>query len=94
MRNRNFNHILQQRLNFYQQWANDFVIYFKHCEVSAQVSKTYYDEKPLLGIFMKIYFLPINVLKKFDELRAQHTYNKCLHEIKVIKDLLKQKQEG
>ena len=43
---------------------------------------------------MKIYFLPINVLKKFDELRAQHTYNKCLHEIKVIKDLLKQEQEG
>ena len=94
MRNRNFNHILEKRLNFYQQWANDFIIYFKHCEVTEQVSKTYYDEKPFLGIFMKIYFLPINALKKFDNLRARHAYNKCLYEIRVIKNLLKQKQEG
>ena len=56
--------------------------------------KTYYDEKPFLGIFMKIYFLPVNLLEKFNKLRAKHAYNKCLYEIRVIKNLLKQKQEG
>lgn len=91
MTNRNLHQMLQQRLDSHQQWANDFIIYFKHCEISETVSKEYYEKRFFLSIIIKIYFFPFNLLKTFNKARAQHTYQKCLTEIQVLKNLLRLK---
>ena len=50
-----------------------------------KVSEKYYKDKPLLAITLKLYYLPINIIKLFYKIRTWHYYLKTETEIEVLK---------
>ena len=82
-------HELTERLRCRQAWLRDFLIYKKHTEITNKVSNQIYSKIPILALLLKIYFLPTIMLKLMDKGRAWHDYNKCLKEIKILKEEIK-----
>ena len=80
---------LTERLRYRQAWLRDFLIYRQHTEITSKVSNQVYSEIPILALLLKIYFLPTIMLKLMDKGRAWHDYNKCLKEIKILKEEIK-----
>ena len=60
-----FKHDLKERLENRKVWSSYFLSCLKHWELSEKVSEKYYKDKFLLSIVLKLYFLPINLVKYF-----------------------------
>ena len=82
-------HELTERLRYRQAWLRDFLIYKQHTEITGKVSNQMYSEIPILSLLLKIYFLPTSMLKFMAKAREWHDYNKCLKEIKILKEEIK-----
>ena len=83
------NYTLIERLRFREAWLKDFLIYKQHKEITNKVSNQIYSEIPGASLFLKIYFLPIFMLRFLGKLREWHDYNKCLKEIQILQEEIK-----
>ena len=83
------NHELQERLRYRQTWVKQFLIYKQHSDITDKVSDQIYSELPVLSWLLKIYFLPTIIWRFISKVREWHDYNKCLKEIKILKQEIK-----
>ena len=54
------------------------------------MSGEYFKDKPLLSITLKLYYLPINIIKLFYKIRTWHYYLKTETEIEVLRKEIKE----
>ncbi len=83
--NNYFKNHLKERLENSKEWSDYFLFCLKHWEINEKVSEKYYDDKPLLSIILKLYFLPINIIRLFYKIRTWHYYLKSETEIEVLR---------
>ena len=83
--NINFNYILKERLKIQEEWLRGFLIAKKHDDIDKEADRSYYKEKPILPLLLKIYFFPTSLLKFVSLVRAMHIYNKCKAQVEVLK---------
>ena len=88
----NYRLTLRERLKNREEWLRDYLIYRKHNDITNRVSKETQGKTPLASILLKIYFLPIIILKFVSDLRGWYYYNKCTSEIQIIKDELNENE--
>ena len=80
-----FKNHLKERLENKKEWSNYFLFCLKHWEINEKVSEKYYNDKPLLSINLKSYYLPKNIIKFFYRIRTWHYYLKSETEIEVLR---------
>ena len=85
---KNYKHLLQERLTFYQDWKSDWQDWFKHQEINEKDQRKFYGDRKIFSLVINFYFLPTNFLKYYKKKRAQHIYNKVLTTIEVLKEEL------
>ena len=85
-----FKNHLKERLKNSKEWSDYFLFCLKHWEINEKVSEKYYDDKPLLSIILKLYFLPINIIRFFYKIRTWHYYLKTETEIEVLRKEIKE----
>ena len=79
-------YVLKERLANRKEWATYFSEVLLHKDITEQVSKEFYKNRPLLSFVFKLYFLPINFLNYLSKLRTWHYYKKCEKEIEILKN--------
>ncbi len=85
---KNYKHILKERLTVYLDCKSNWQDYFKNQEINEKAKKQLYKKKKLLNFFINIYFLPINFLKYCEKKKDRHVYDKIVTTIDIIKDEL------
>ena len=85
---KNYKHLLKERLTIYLDCKSNWQDYFKNQEINEKARKKIFKNKKLLNFFINIYFLPINFLKYFEKKKDRHIYNKIVATIDIIKDEL------
>ena len=85
-----FKNHLKERLKNSKEWSDYFLFCLKHWEINEKVSEKYYNDKPLLSIILKSYYLPINIIKFFYRIRTWHYYLKTETEIEVLRKEIKE----
>ena len=83
--NINFNYILKKRLEFQEEWLRGFLIAKKHEDIDKEANKIYYKQKPIISLFLAIYYFPTNLLRFVSLLRAMHLYHKYKLQVEVLK---------
>ena len=83
---KNYKHLLQERLTYCLDWKADWEDWFKHQEINEKAKQKLYENRKFFGLVLNFYFLPINFLKYYKQKRAQHTFNKVLITIQVLKE--------
>ena len=81
-----FKNHLKTRLENREEWSDYFLFCLKHWEISEKVSNEYYRDKQLLSTILRLYFLPINIIKFFKKINIYHHYLKTQTEIEVLKN--------
>ena len=79
-------YVFKERLANRKEWATYFSEVLLHKDITEQVSKEFYKNRPLLSFVFKLYFLPINFLNYLSKLRTWHYYKKCEKEIEILKN--------
>ncbi len=75
---------MKDRLTYCKEWKNSVDLYLANKEISKKADNEYYKSKPILKLFLDIYFLPYNLLKLFKYMRMLHEYKKNQVEIKIL----------
>ena len=89
-----FKEKLKDRLMYCLNWKKDTEIYLKYKNLTDTVNKEYYKKRPILKFFLRIYFLPINVLKFLQLLRISRDLEKNNIEISYIYSQLKKEENN
>ena len=89
-----FKEKLKDRLMYCLNWKKDTEIYLKYKNLTDTVNKKYYEKRPILKFFLRIYFLPINVLKFLQLLRISRDLEKNNIEISYIYSQLKKEENN
>ncbi len=84
-----FHSCLQDRLQYAQEFARDYMIYLQSVEFTKKTEAEFYKNNRALFILNKILNLPTNILKLIKILKNRFILNKCLNEIEVIKKELR-----
>ncbi len=84
-----FHSCLQDRLQYAQEFAKDYTIYLQSVEFTKKTESEFYKNNRLLFLLNKILNLPTNTLKLIKVLKSKFILRKCLNEIRVIKQELK-----
>ena len=87
-----FKEKLKDRLMYCLNWKKDTELYLKYKNLTDTVNKEYYKKRPILKFFLRIYFLPINVLKFLQLLRISRDLEKNNIEISYIYSQLKKEE--
>ena len=82
---KNYKHLLKERLTVYLDCKSNWQDYFKNQEINEKAKKQLYKKKKLLNFFINIYFLPINFLKYCEKKKDRHVYDKIVTTIDIIK---------
>ena len=88
--NYSFKKYLKERLENRKAWSDYFLFCLKHWEINDKVSGEHYKDKSLLSITLKLYYLPINIIKFFYKIRTWHYYLKTETEIEVLRKEIKE----
>ena len=83
---KNYKHLLQERLTYYLDWKADWQDWFKQQEINEKAKRKFYEDKKIFSLIINFYFFPLNFLKYYKKKRAQHVYNKVLAVISVLKE--------
>jgi len=75
-------------------WKKDTELYLKYKNLTDTVNRKYYEKKPILKLFLNIYFLPINVLKFLHLLRISRDLEKNNIEISYIYNQLDKEENN
>tara|TARA_B100001778_G_C18178265_1_gene445702 strand:- start:211 stop:501 length:291 start_codon:yes stop_codon:yes gene_type:complete len=81
---------MKDRLTYCKEWKSSVDIYLAGKEVTKITNQEFYKSKPLLKLFLDVYFIPYNVLRFFRYLRMVHEYKKNQVEIMVLSKELKE----
>jgi len=73
-------------------WKKDTELYLKYKNLTDTVNRKYYEKKPILKLFLNIYFLPINVLKFLQLSRISRDLEKNNIEISYIYSQLEKEE--
>ena len=84
-----FKNKLKDRLNYCKSWKHDIDMYLANKEITKQADEEFYKTRPILKIFLNIYFLPYNFLRLIRYLRIRHDYKKNEIEMVVLTKKLK-----
>ena len=84
-----FYYCLRDRLEFAQEYAHGYVIYLKNLEFKKRTDREFYKKHKLLFVLDELINLPINLYDSYHEARGKFGLKKCLNEIKVLKQELK-----
>ncbi|MAS88154.1 MAG: hypothetical protein CMH30_09305 [Micavibrio sp.] len=89
-----FKEKLKNRLMYCLNWKKDTELYLKYKNLTDTVNRKYYEKKPILKLFLNIYFLPINVLKFLHLLRISRDLEKNNIEISYIYNQLDKEENN
>ena len=89
MRKDYFHYLLQDRLQYVQEFARDYTIYLQSVEFTKKTDLEFYKNNRILFLLNKILNLPTNILKLLKVLKSRFILKKCLNEIEVIKKELR-----
>ena len=89
-----FKEKLKDRLMYCLNWKKDTELYLKYKNLTDTVNKEYYKKRPILKFFLRIYFLPINVLKFLQLLRISRDLEKNNIEISYIYSQLNKEENN
>lgn len=81
---------LIKRLTYCQDWKYSIDMYLVNKKIASQTDEKYYKKRPILKIFLNIYFFPYNLLKLIKYLRIRHEYKKNEIEMLVLSEKLKE----
>ena len=84
-----FYYCLKNRLEYNQEYSKDYIIHLKSIEFAKKTEKEFYKNKKILFVLNKALNLPINTYKSIKVAKGNFQLKKCLTEIKVIKQELK-----
>ena len=84
MRN-NLDEIIKERLENRLLWKNYLGWLLTHRDLQMQAKRKFYENKPLLNVILKLYFLPYNTFKYFIYRCDQHKFEMIETEIKMLK---------
>tara|TARA_B100000886_G_C20345572_1_gene458535 strand:- start:597 stop:890 length:294 start_codon:yes stop_codon:yes gene_type:complete len=87
-----FREKLKDRLMYCLNWKKDTELYLKYKNLTDTVNRKYYEKKPILKLFLNIYFLPINVLKFLQLSRISRDLEKNNIEISYIYSQLEKEE--
>ena len=85
MRN-NLNEIIKERLENRYLWRSYLGWLLTHKDLSNIAKKEFYKDKPLLGLIIKLYFLPYNLLKYFIYTTQRHKLDMINKEIEILNE--------
>ena len=81
----NFNYSLKERLQCRQEWLYHCSEYLFHKDITDRTEREFYKEQPCLSFILKLYFMPLNLVKYFSRIRQIHYYNKIWKEVEILK---------
>ena len=64
-----------------------------HKDLSNLAKKEFYKDKPLLGLIIKLYFLPYNLLKYFIYVSERHRLDMINKEIEILNEFQADKKD-
>ena len=81
----NFNYSLKERLQCRQEWLHHCSEYLLHKDITDRTEREFYRKQPCLSFILKLYFMPLNLIKYFSRIRQIHYYNKIQKEVEILK---------
>jgi len=92
MRN-NLDEIIKERLENRCLWRSYLGWLLTHKDLSNFAKKEFYKDKPLLGLIIKLYFSPYNLLKYFIYVSERHRLDMINKEIEILNEFQVDKNE-
>ena len=92
MRN-NLNEIIKERLENRRLWRSYLGWLLTHKNLTIYAQKEFYRDKLFLGLIIKIYFLPYNLLKYFIYVSQRHRLDMIIKEIEILNKIQVDKNE-
>ena len=89
----NFDEIIKERLENRYLWRSYLAWLLTHKDLSNLAKKEFYKDKPLLGLIIKLYFLPYNLLKYFIYTTERHKLDMINKEIEILNEFQVDKNE-
>ena len=89
----NLDEIIKERLENRLEWKNYLGWLITHRQLHMNAKKKFYEDKPLLNLILKLYFLPYNTMKYFIHRCDCHKFEMIETEIKMLKDVRDSKDE-
>ena len=78
--------IIKERLENRLEWRNYLGWSLTHRDLYRSAKKEFYKDKPILGLILKLYFLPYNTIKYFSYICDRHKYEMIETEIKMLQE--------
>ena len=89
----NLDEIIKERLENRLLWKNYLGWLLTHRDLQMQAKRKFYENKPLLNVILKLYFLPYTTFKYFIYRCDCHKFEMIETEIKMLKKVRDSKDE-
>jgi len=88
-----FKEKLKDRLEYCIDWRRDTELYLMSKSLTNKVNEEYYKKRPIIKFLVMIYFLPINFINFFHNLRVAKDLEKNAIEIDYIYSQLSDQED-
>ena len=88
-----FYYRLRDRLSFSQEYALECSTRLRHLEINKRADYDFFKNNKILFIFDETVNLPTNIIRSFKIARMKINLKKCLSDIKVMQQELKNYEE-
>ena len=85
--------IIKERLENRLEWRNYLAWILTHRDLYNIANREFYKNKPFLNVILKLYFLPYNTMKYFNNLCDRHKFEMIENEIKMLKKAMEDEDE-
>ena len=82
----NFDEIIKERLENRHLWRSYLGWRLTHKDLSNMAKKEFYKDKLFLGLIIKLYFSPYNLLKYFIYVSERHRLDMINKEIEILNE--------
>jgi hypothetical protein len=89
----NFNYSLKERLQCRQEWLHHCSEYLLHKDITDRTEREFYRKQPCLSFILKLYFMPLNLIKYFSRIRQIYYYNKIHKEVEILKQEMEENEK-
>ena len=80
----NFNFSIKERIQNRKEWLIYLSDCLKHHDLTSKILKEFYEDKPIMSFFLKLYYLPTNLFRYFCFLRMRHNYFRFKKEVEIL----------
>ena len=84
-----FYYCLRDRLSFAQEYAHECVTWLRHTEINKKVDYDFFKNNKILFILEEKLNLPTNILRAYKIAKMKIGLKKCLSDIQVMQQELK-----